>query len=278
MVCFGSRLIEFVAAEQAAKVNTTDPLIVDQFARGTFGELCPRVDDVGPITHSESLLHVVVGDQNGDACRRQTPDFGLEFFNGDRVDAAEWLVKKNQPRLGDQRSRDFQLASLAAGAGTRGIFGFMGEAELREKFRGAATTLIGRQVKRFKNREQVIFAREPLEDRRFLGEVPHSKPRPLIHGEPGDIVTVEDHAPRIRIDHPDRHPKTGGLTRAITPQKPDDLPSFHVKRDRIDDQAAGIGLTKIVCFKQGHERQFRRAAASPRLSHAGCNIRSCPTV
>lgn len=80
-------IVELIASEEGAEVDAFDEVVVDEFARGSFGELFTFVDDAGAVADAEGLLDVMVGDEAGDAAVGEGADFALEVFDGDGVDA-----------------------------------------------------------------------------------------------------------------------------------------------------------------------------------------------
>ena len=100
------------------------------------------VDDQGAVAHAEGLGDVVIGDQHALAeLLFQADDLALEVFDGDRIDAAEWLVEQDQLGLGDQRAGDLQLSPLAAAEGVGPLVADLDQAVLVEQLLGPAVAL-----------------------------------------------------------------------------------------------------------------------------------------
>ena len=63
-----------------------------------------------------------------------------------------------------------------------------------------------------KDGEDILFHCQTLEDRRFLAQVPHSFPCPLVDGKVGNILILEDHPAAVRPYGSNNHIERGALT------------------------------------------------------------------
>lgn len=110
----GRVVVELIASEEGAQVDAADEFVVDELAWGAFGELLAGVDDVRAVADAEGLLDVVVGDEAGDAALGEGADFLLDILDGDRVNAGEGFVEKDELGFGDEGAGDLELSAFAA--------------------------------------------------------------------------------------------------------------------------------------------------------------------
>ena len=80
----------------------------------------------------------------------------------------------------------------------------------------------------------------------LLGQVADPAPRPLVHPEPGDVVVVEEDAPRGRGDEADHHVEDRRLARPVRPQEPDHLSALNPEVHAVDDRAGPVGLDETL--------------------------------
>jgi hypothetical protein len=90
------------------------------------------------------------------------------------------------------------------------------------------------------NSEQIVLDRETLEDARFLGQVSHTAPGALIHGQPADVLTLEDDTAGIGGDHADGHSEGGGLAGAVLAEEAHDFRLVDRERNVINNLSASV--------------------------------------
>ncbi len=244
--------VELVAFEHRTKIRVADHFGVDEFFGCTLSEDFTCVEDVGAIADAEGLLDIVIGDEDGDASPGESADFCLEVFDGDGVYAAKWFVEEDEFGVGDECACDFEFSSFATGAGACGVVGFVGQAELCEKFSGALFSLSSVEWECFEDGQQVLFAGEALEYGWFLGEVAHAELGVSVHGEAGDFGVVEDDASGVAFDHADGHAEGCGFSCSVSAEESDDLGVFDIEGDAIDDGAFVVGFFEVDRFEQCH--------------------------
>src|SRR5688572_12828876 len=188
----------------------------------------PSVEnDEGAIRGVQGLPHVVVREQDPDSPLAEPEDDLLDVAHGDRVDSAERLVEEDQARVRDEGARDLEAPLLASREDGSLRAEELAQPELLHELVALAHTLAGRERGRLEDRVQVLLDGEPPEDARLLGEVSHAEPRPLVHGEAGDVLSEEPDGSLVRMDHADRHAEGRGLPRSVLSEEPDDLAALH---------------------------------------------------
>ena len=210
------------------------------------------MQDVRPVTDAQRLLHVVVGDEDGDSIGGEFSYFVLEFFNRVRVNGREWLIEQHQLWFRDERPRNFKPASFAAGTRRGKIIGLVREPELREEFVGASFTQPSAHALCFENRKQVLPNAQLLKHARLLAEVSHPRQGVAIHREPRDIIALKVNGACLRRDHADRHAEARRLARAVSAEQPDDFADADIKAHPVDDAAISVLLDKVFRDKEFH--------------------------
>ena len=82
--------------------------MVEHFIGGAVAEHLAGADHVAAVGDRQRLPLAVIRDQDRDSIVPQPRDDLLDLMNRDRVDAREWLVEENDPRLGHQTAGDLQ--------------------------------------------------------------------------------------------------------------------------------------------------------------------------
>src|SRR5690606_33851831 len=141
---------------------------------------------------------------------------------------------------------DLELAAFAAGAGAGGVAGLVGEAELEEEFGGPGLALAGGEAGAgLEDGQEVLLDGHAAEDAGLLAEVAHAEAGPLVHGEPGDLLAVEEDPAVVGVDHADGHTERGGLPGAVAAQEADDLGALDVEGHVVHDDPTGVDLAEM---------------------------------
>jgi hypothetical protein len=231
------------------------------WARRALAQIAALVDDVGAVADAQRLLHVVVGDQHGDAVVGKPPHLHLQLLDGVRVDRSERLVEQHELGARHEGARDLQAPALAARAGARLILGLVQQAELLEELAGARLALLAAERLRLEDGQQILLAAQALEDAWLLRQIAHARKRVAVHGLVRDVPAIEMHRATLRGDHADGHAKAGGLASAVAPEQAHDLARVHLERHPVDDTSTGVGLDEVLRFEKWHTRSVARACA-----------------
>ncbi len=97
----------------------------------------------------------------------------------------------------------------------------------------------------FKNRHDVVFDREPPEDRGFLRQISDTQPGTAVHWQPCYVPAVDGDAASIGRNQPGDHIEYGRLTGAVRSEKSDRLSAPDRQADALDDLPLPIGLFDI---------------------------------
>lgn len=266
----GVVVVELVSPEERAEVGLAYEFVVDEVAGCAFAEDFAFVDDVGAIADSECLLDIVVCDEDGDGAVGESADLGLEVFDGEWVDAGEGLIEEDEPGVGDECAGDFESSSFAAGAGACVVSCFVRESELFEEFVAAFFAGSAGERERFEDGEEILLDGESLEDAGLLGEVAHSQTCSSVHGESGDIASVEDDFASVGVDHAHDHAEGCGFSGAVASEEADDLGLVDIEGDTLHDGAVGEGLDQVGGFEEGHGGECSPCVGSERVLPYHC--------
>ena len=149
------QIVEFVATKQISGVRFLHARIIDDLPRRTLGQHLPIGNNDGAIAHSQSLRHVMIGDQYALSKFMLKPEnFLLQVLDRARIDTAEWFIQQNQHGVGHQRAGNFQFAPFAAAKRIRLLIAALEKPILFQKLIGAAMSLGATQgrIDGFKNR------------------------------------------------------------------------------------------------------------------------------
>ena len=82
-----------------------------------------------------------------------------------------------------------------------------------------------------------------------------------VHRVAGDVVAVEQHAPRVGRRQAHRHVERRRLARAVRPEQPDHFARSHLEADALDDRPSAVRLGERFGLEGGHSLLVRRHAA-----------------
>ena len=94
----------------------------------------------------------------------------------------------------------------------------------------------------FQHREQVVPHRETAKDGRFLGQVSDAFACTLVHGEPTDILSVEQNRAPISAHETANHVKAGRFSSAVRAEQANDFTATDGDIDIVHD----CGLAKLL--------------------------------
>ena len=82
---------------------------------------------------------------------------------------------------------------------------------------------------KLKNGPDIIFHGKAAEDRRLLGKISDAHACPFVHGQCGDIFTIERDGPLIGGNQPGDHVEHRRFARTIGAQKANGFPAMQLK-------------------------------------------------
>src|SRR5690606_29922476 len=91
----------------------------------------------------------------------------------------------------------------------------MGNVELLKEFVQPSLTFLAALLNDLKNGADIVFNRQPAEDRSFLGEVANSEAGATVHRHAGNVVAIDLNRAAIDGNKTGDHVKAGGLACTI---------------------------------------------------------------
>ena len=92
----------------------------------------------------------------------------------------------------------------------------------------------------------ILFDSQPPEDRWLLRQIPHAKPRALVHRQAGDVLAVDQDLALIDADEAGDHVEAGGLAGAVGAEQADDLAALEAQADALHDLTLAERLEQPV--------------------------------
>ena len=226
------------------------------------------VDDGQPPAEPVGLLHVVRGEDDGDAAALQRGDGVPQHAAGLRVEAGGGLVEEQHARVVHERARDHRPLLHAAGQGQRLRPRLVGELHLRQQAVGAGFPLRGGEA-----------------------EVAAVVDEQLAHGEVAvEVAGLGDHGDqplrvlraRHHVDAVDGHPARGrpheggdaaegrALAGAVGAEQAEGLPRLDGEGDAAHGlhrrrlPRRGVGLDQVLDDQDGRHQARPAARRRPR--------------
>ena len=175
--------------------------VAGEIRGATGGENLPFAHDVGAIDDAEGLADVVVGDQNAHIAIAQFRHNLLYLSHGDRVDPGKGLIQKQKTGAfgaRGQRSRQFCPPPLAPRHLNAQGVGHLLEAKLFEQVLQAIAILLGGHPRLLHHQKNIVSHRQITKNAGFLGQIANPQPRPLVHGQIGNVDLVKANSAPVR--------------------------------------------------------------------------------
>ena len=186
-------------------------------------------------------------------------------MDGDGVDAGEWFVEEDDPRLGDQAAGDLEPPLLAPRDVVCLRAADLHDVELLEEFLAPLSPDLRGHADQFHDRQEVLLDGELAKHTLLLGEVAHAAVAgPLVHRPVGDLLVVEEHTARVGDHDPAGHAEAGGLAGAVGAEQADDFAGLDVEVDTVDNAAA------TVVFDEAFDAQKRHPCHSVGAGRGWC--------
>ena len=192
----------------------------------------PVVEDGDPVAHRERLLLVVRDVQEGDPDRLlDVLELDLHLLAQLQVERAERLVEQQHARPVDERARQRDALTLAAGELARLALAEVGEPHHAERLLGAAAALGAWHALDAQAVLDVLLHAHVREQRVVLED---RVDVPVVGRAPGHVDAAEQDAPRARQLEAGDHAQAGRLARARRPEHREELAAAHVEVDARD--------------------------------------------
>ena len=257
---------ECVVREGGAEIFTNGNRVVDQLLRRALRDDLAVLDEVAPVGDLEHLADVMVGEQDADPLHRQLANVAANVLGGLGIDGRERFVEQNQERLARQAPGNLEPALLAAGAARRRVLADVLELKtLQHRVRAfpafasrepPAKQTAARQC--FQYGDEVLLDGQLAKNALLLRQIAHAEPGPSEHGQPGNILAVEDDLAVVGHDLPGRHAETCRFAGPIRTEQADNFARVDIVRDAVNDPAFAVDFHQPACFQQGHTRSFGR--------------------
>ena len=215
--------------------------------------------DVGAVADTKCLADVVVGDQDPDLHVPKIADQFLNIDDRDGVNAGEGLVEQHERWPERNGPGDLNPTSFSTREAVAIVGGLMADAELLEHLIHPLMAGIAVESRDgFQHREQVVPHRETAKDGRFLGQVSDAFACTLVHGEPTDVLSVEQNRAPISAHETANHVKAGRFSSAVRAEQADDFTATDGDIDIVHDCGLAKLLDQALGGECAHESVSRR--------------------
>ena len=184
------------------------------------------------------LVHVVGGDQYGEALRRQRMNLVPEVAARLGIDPRRGLVQQQQIRLRKDAGAQRQPLFPASRKLPRQLILAARKAQPRDGLAGGCARI--RHPIDAADEFEILADGKVLIERETLGHVAHAPLDEMALGE--DVVAETSPAAVIWRQQAAEHADGRGLARAIGPQKPVDLPAPHLQGEVLHHHARTEGF------------------------------------
>ena len=160
----------------------------------------------------------MIGDQNPHAPGAQHLDQLLQIRHRKGVDAGKGFIQKQIRRSVGTRGQcpgHFATATFPPGELEAKTVDERAEVKVLDQLLAPIATLLGTEIGLFKGDIKIFTHREIAKHTGFLGQVTHTKPCSLRHGQMGDPLTVHSHLALIRGEQTNHQVEGGGFSSSI---------------------------------------------------------------
>ena len=149
------------------------------------------MDDERAVDELEGLANIVIRNKHPDSPSGELSHQLADIADRNRINPGERLVEEHEFGIGGEGAGDFHAPTLAARKHNSRRIPEMGNGKLIKQ--PTQLTLAHASVPfiQLEDGANVVLNRKPPEDRRLLGQIPDTEPRPLIHGQAGDVRPIE---------------------------------------------------------------------------------------
>src|SRR6185437_151457 len=171
----------------------------------------------------------------------------------DGIDAAKWLIQKDEPRLDAERAGDFDPTPLSPRERIAPRAADVRQVELADQPLGALPPLLVAERLTFEHGQNVLFYGKFSKDRGLLRQVADAVlTGAQVHGRARNVGVVHAHMTGIRHHQAHDHIKAGRLAGAVWPQQAHDFAARNPEIDAANDLAALVRLPDSLCDQCFH--------------------------
>jgi len=247
---------------------------------------CRRAfSDHGAVVQHKDLVrnvhderHVVFDQENGGP---GVPDLAYQFselVGLAHIEAAGRLIQQQKVRIRSQGARELDHAALPEGKRARHPRRAACEADVVDPrhcrvSNGAFFPALPRRFQtapgELAPRTAMLAHHHVLEhaylkkQARILKRARHTRLCDLVGLEPADVLSLESHAARFRLEQAGNHIEQSGLSGAVGADDRLDLALVHIERNVVHRDHAPEGPAHVFYFKQRHVRSLPPRTSAP---------------
>ena len=168
-------------------------------------------DDVGVVTDTQRLAHVVIGDQNANAALLEETDDALDFDHRDRIDAGKGLIKQDEAGLRRQGASDLDATALTTRQGQCRRLAQVLDAQVLQQTRQTLLDLVlGQWLARIialqlKYRPHILFNIELAKNGGLLRQVTQPQAGSAVNRHVGNRLAINRDVTRAGLHEADNH-------------------------------------------------------------------------
>ena len=212
-------------------------------------------DDVGVVTNTQCLAHIVIGDQNTDATLLEETDDALNLDHRDRINPGKGFIKQDETGLCRQRPCNLNAPALATRQGQGRRLAQVLDAQVLQQTRQAlfdlylAQRLSGLVPLQLQHGAHILFHIEFAKDRCFLRQVTQAQARTAVDWHVSNRLLINRDVAGAGLHQTDNHVKRCGLAGPVRTQQANHFALAHRQRNVFDGLAAAIVLLQVAHFQ-----------------------------
>ena len=215
-------------------------------------------DDVGMVTNTQCLAHVVIGDQNADATLLEETDDALDLDHRDRINPGKRFVQQDEAGLRRQSAGNLDASAFTAGEGQRRCLAQVLDAQVLQQSRQALLDLGLDQglaclvALQLQHGTHILFHIEFAKNRGLLRQVTQPQARAAVDWHVGDRLAVDRDVTGTGLHQTDNHVKRCGLAGPVGTQQAHHFALAHRQRNVFDGLAATVELLQVADFQAAY--------------------------
>ena len=156
------------------------------------------MQDIGAIHQFQRFTHIVIGNQNPDTTGFKVGYKLPDITNGNGINAGKGFIQQQIFGVGRQTAGNFHPPPLTARQRQGRCAAQMFQTKIGQEFLKALSPLVPILFRNIQNRGNIIFDAQAAKNRGFLRQIANTQPRPAIHRQAGDILSVQQDLTPIR--------------------------------------------------------------------------------
>ncbi len=127
---------------------------------------------------------------------------------------------------------------------------------LRQQFLEPVALLLRRERQGFQHRQQILLDRQLAENRRLLGQIADPAAGPEVHGEVGNVVSVQENAPGVRLGQAYQDVERRCLPCTVGTQEPDYFALANLQIEIIYNLTPSVRFAELDGLQLEHSTSF----------------------